>query len=353
MKIRKIFMALCGILFVAQTVSAQQYMFVVEDSCIVDVVNVSSVDYATFNANDKWFTMSDIAIESVGSTSITASCTMGLSSGTDVKWIIGSVNTGVCYSKDKTFQTCTYGDGTLWLGGFNSVETFTFTLNNLTTDSTYYLRPFVEYGDAVFYGDVVTVKTRNHKTINGHKFVDLGLPCGVLWAETNVGAETATSVGDYFAWGETSPKESYSWSSYKYGDGASPSMMTKYNRTDGKTTLDKEDDAASVNWGDSCRTPTSDEFTELINTDNCTWTQTIMETGNGEGIKGYKVTSTKNGNSIFFPEPGGRTNNYIRNWTSTIIPSNIGAYMLMVGTKIIISREMRCDGIPVRPVAEP
>ncbi len=53
MKIRKIFMALCGILFVAQTVSAQQYMFVVEDSCIVDVVNVSSVDYATFNANDK------------------------------------------------------------------------------------------------------------------------------------------------------------------------------------------------------------------------------------------------------------------------------------------------------------
>ena len=31
--------------------------------------------------------------------------------------------------------------------------------------------------------------------INGHRFVDLQLPSGMLWAETNVGAEEATDFG--------------------------------------------------------------------------------------------------------------------------------------------------------------
>ena len=35
--------------------------------------------------------------------------------------------------------------------------------------------------------------------IDGHKFIDLGLPSGTLWAETNLGATTATGYGDYYA----------------------------------------------------------------------------------------------------------------------------------------------------------
>lgn len=53
-------------------------------------------------------------------------------------------------------------------------------------------------------------------TLNGHDYVDLGLPSGTLWATCNVGAETLEGYGVYFAWGETAPKEIYDWSTYKY-----------------------------------------------------------------------------------------------------------------------------------------
>ncbi|MBQ8957850.1 MAG: hypothetical protein IJ057_05045 [Bacteroidales bacterium] len=46
--------------------------------------------------------------------------------------------------------------------------------------------------------------------INGHDYVDLGLPSGTLWATCNIGADMPKDRGEYFAWGETSPKEVYS-----------------------------------------------------------------------------------------------------------------------------------------------
>lgn len=39
-------------------------------------------------------------------------------------------------------------------------------------------------------------------TLNGHDWVDLGLPSGTKWATSNVGANSPTAYGDYFAWGE-------------------------------------------------------------------------------------------------------------------------------------------------------
>lgn len=196
--------------------------------------------------------------------------------------------------------------------------------------------------------------------IDGHRFVDLGLPSGLLWAETNIGAETAADYGDYFAWGETSPQLSmtYNWSSYKYG---TEEKLAKYNTTDSKTTLEKEDDAAYVNWGNFCRMPTSDDFKELLNTSNCTWTWTSMTTSSGSSIEGYKVSSTKNGNSIFLPASGYCSSggyryrgSYCCYWSSTLsdvyrvyaLYSNSGSCSLTSGAK-------RYCGIPVRPVAEP
>ena len=49
----------------------------------------------------------------------------------------------------------------------------------------------------------------NNGKINGHKYVDLGLPSGIKWATCNVGANTPEEYGDYFAWGETNTKENY------------------------------------------------------------------------------------------------------------------------------------------------
>lgn len=133
--------------------------------------------------------------------------------------------------------------------------------------------------------------------------VDLGLPSGTLWADRNVGADSPEDYGDYFAWGETSPKEIYNNSTYKWCKGWFHTM-TKYctNRisgtVDNKTVLDLEDDAAYVNMGAEWRMPTYDEQEELIN--NCTWTWTSQK-----GTKGYKVTGP-NGNSIFLPAAGNR-----------------------------------------------
>ena len=133
--------------------------------------------------------------------------------------------------------------------------------------------------------------------------VDLGLPSGTLWADRNIGANSPEGYGDYFAWGETSPKSVYDWSTYKYCKG-SYNTLTKYNNTsicgtvDNKTVLEAVDDAATANWGSNWRMPTHAEQEELNN--KCTWTWTTRN-----GVKGYKVVGP-NGNSIFLPAAGYR-----------------------------------------------
>ena len=196
--------------------------------------------------------------------------------------------------------------------------------------------------------------------INGHKFVDLGLPSGLLWAETNIGAETAADDGDYFAWGETKAKNSYSWSTYSWG--TSDSDIFKYNDTDSLTTLESTDDAATVNWGECCRTPTASELEELNNSDNCTWTWTSKAKSNGTTIEGYEVRSNKYDNSIFLPASGGRYGDEPRwkgeegrYWSSTRIVYRGGAQAtdISAGHHGFIPRRERYLGYSIRPVAEP
>lgn len=204
-------------------------------------------------------------------------------------------------------------------------------------------------------------ETTDGKIINGHKLVDLGLPSGLLWAETNVGAETAADYGCYFAWGETdmTTKTSYKWATYKHG--TKSTEITKYNSTDQKTALDKDDDAAYVNWSPFCRMPTMQEFVELNNTDNCTWTWTTQTNSSGTEISGYKVTSNKNGNSIFLPATGKYSEYSLilqgekgRYWSRSR-DSNTRAYLSLLDEDMHVSSgsDSRYAGVAVRPVAEP
>ena len=139
--------------------------------------------------------------------------------------------------------------------------------------------------------------------VDSRAYVDLGL--SVKWATCNVGANSPEEYGDYFAWGETKPKDSYKWSTYKWCNG-SKDKLTKYckesyyGRVDNKTVLDLVDDAAHVNLGGAWRMPTKEEIRELK--DNCTWTWTTQN-----GVNGYLVTSKKNDNSIFLPAAGYRS----------------------------------------------
>ncbi len=149
--------------------------------------------------------------------------------------------------------------------------------------------------------------------VDGHSYVDLGLPSGTLWATTNVGATSPLGAGYYYAWGEVTPKSTYNWYSYKWANGSEYSI-TKYNTetargtVDNKYDLEPEDDAATVNWGSDWRIPTRVEWKELCNTSNCTWMWLTRTNANGDFVNGYKVISNTNGNSIFLPAAGHRFN---------------------------------------------
>lgn len=179
--------------------------------------------------------------------------------------------------------------------------------------------------------------------INGHEYVDLGLPSGLKWATCNVGATTPEEYGNYYAWGETTTKSEFTFEN---------SLTNEINIGDisGNTTYD----AVRANWGNSWRMPTRTEMEELVN--NCTWTWTKQGSVNGCRVTG------PNGNSIFLPASGfydgssrvsvGEEGYY---WSSTPYESDTyGAYSLMFNSRNHeeVSGDKRCNGHTVRPVTD-
>ena len=149
--------------------------------------------------------------------------------------------------------------------------------------------------------------------------VDLGLPSGTIWATCNLGASSKEEYGDYYAWGETEPKDKYTWNTYKFG---TKDNLTKYNEKDGKTILDPEDDAAHVVLGGKWHMPTREQMQELFyNTTN--------EDSELDGVKGKLFTSKINGKELFFPYSGNKDDNFIDgeneycfHWSSSITDYN-------------------------------
>lgn len=140
--------------------------------------------------------------------------------------------------------------------------------------------------------------------------VDLGLASGLLWAKCNMGTTEPTQLGNYYAWGETSPKKKYYSDNYKYyiWKGDDFKRISKYNEEDGKTVLDLEDDAARANLGVGYRIPTKADWEELL--EDCKWeavTTTlseIIDPSQTKIIARWKVTGP-NGNSIVLPMTSG------------------------------------------------
>ena len=191
-------------------------------------------------------------------------------------------------------------------------------------------------------------------TLNGYDWVDLGL--SVKWATQNVGASNPSDYGDYFAWGETRPKSSYTWSNcFDCLDGKYDGRWGTY-RLGGQTRIAPSSghDTARENWGSTWRMPTITEFEELCK--KCTWTWT------SQGVyEGYKVTGP-NGNSIFLPAAGwcsGTNRNYVGErgfyWSSTLSSSfSYDARSLGFNSSRHYTYDYshRSDGQSVRPVTE-
>ncbi|MBQ6190665.1 MAG: Ig-like domain-containing protein [Bacteroidaceae bacterium] len=206
----------------------------------------------------------------------------------------------------------------------------------------------------------VTVTDGNSVTIDGHQYVDLGLPSGTLWATCNVGAETLGDYGEHFAWGETEPHDpynSYTWLYYKYCLDQNNSL-TKYctvgdygsgGFTDGLTELLPEDDAATANWGPACKTPNQTQCEELINRD-----YTLIQRVRINDVDGYKIISKVNGNAIFFPNDWEQS--YGKYWTSTLnstTPDQAYVMYFSSGSGYAGPSEDRCLDHFVRPVVVP
>ena len=179
--------------------------------------------------------------------------------------------------------------------------------------------------------------------INGHEWVDLGLPSGIKWATCNVGTSSSSQYGTYFVFGEVG----YSQNNYTTKDKYKLISEGVINHTG---TLNKQYDAANANWGSSWRMPTKSEVDELIS--KCEWEWTSIN-----GKKGYKIIG-RNGNFIFLPAAGcsngssffgiGSNCSY---WTATV---NSTGYAYYLGYSYYYSDQngwgFRGYKRPVRPV---
>ena len=193
----------------------------------------------------------------------------------------------------------------------------------------------------------------------GYAYVDLGLPSGLLWATCNLGAESPEDYGDYFAWGETLPKDTYNWGFYQYCSGSSNTFIKYCNNssygyngfTDTLTVLLPNNDAATVNWGNGWRMPTKAEWEELKNNTTVTWTTQ-------NGVNGRLFTAS-NGNSLFLPAAGYRQSSSLYDagncayyWSSSLSMdySESAGILFCSSSYYGLSSGGRYNGFLVRPV---
>lgn len=202
--------------------------------------------------------------------------------------------------------------------------------------------------------------------------VDLGL--SVKWANMNLGSKTEKDAGDLYAWGEITPSQNYGWFNYEHNDfhanDEQTLYLTKYcfdkygEKQDiqaGGINLDRNDDAAYVQWGADWRMPTYAEMQELA--EKCTLSY-------DKSTKMITVTGP-NGNSIQIAEAsilvGVGTYKYSAEqgaavlpgfWSSTLdnVNSFDAAFLNLAvasgkASMTPVPRMNRCFGLPIRPVS--
>ena len=234
-------------------------------------------------------------------------------------------------------------------------------------------------------GNAITVAANRYYTAGVNEFdlkgVDLGLPSGTIWAICNVGATNPEDFGDYFAWGETEPyyssqnpltwktgKTGYNWTSYTkfgtYNSSASPDYgFTKYNKTNGPTTLEAADDAATANWGSAWKMPTPTQMQELLDEYPYDFAPSgskcccYITDYNSTGVAGFAFYDASNNILLFLPAAGDRssTSPSIENgyyWSSSLYGSNARqAYLLnLFDDGSDVGTSYRYCGYSVRPV---
>ena len=301
------------LLFVSTAAYAQHNVYVWKKGGDVTVMSSSDVDSVSFSVGNWLYAINTSSAVGVTESSFDAKASVSMKDG--IKSLSVTPTIGVCYSTE-TDQPTIENATCITLG--SSMGTYNISVKYLLKGNKYFYRTYVKLLNNVFYSNVQSITTLGdneelgeyRKIVNGHTFVNLGLPSGLYWATCNVGAETETDYGNYYAWGETTTKSSYN--SYN---------TTWYDRYHSGN-LTPSEDAATANWGEGTRMPTINEMRELKN--NCTWEW--QNNYNNTSVNGYLVTGPS-GQSVFFPAAGCRygsnldsAGSYGYYWTSSPHP---------------------------------
>ena len=151
----------------------------------------------------------------------------------------------------------------------------------LLPNTTYHYTAYLDLGNGTVYGEERSFTTPEAEFNPDKDLVDLGL--STKWAKYNVGATKATELGGLFGFGDmTGFQTSINLEDYASAD------IYKTDR-----------DVANKVYGSWVTMPTIDEFEELFAECKKEWVEE-------DGVAGYKFTGP-NGNSIFLPAAGSRT----------------------------------------------
>ena len=206
---------------------------------------------------------------------------------------------------------------------------------------------------------------KNNKTDNIEEhFVDLGLPSGLKWSKTNLGAENETDYGNYYMWGSIIPNtaDECNWANAPFNDGSDSFEKRYFNAyksewLDVNDNLKPEYDAAYKATDGAARMPTQDEIRELLKNTSKQW----ITDYNGTGVNGMKFTSKTNGNSIFIPAAGYCDDGSVDNvggsggvWSSSLYTLGpYGAWYLgFYSGNCYMYNNLRHYGRSVRPVTD-
>lgn len=233
----------------------------------------------------------------------------------------------------------------LEISSTRALEKFGSCSFDISNPEDYNTKPYVKADGKYFY-------------LYDDKWVDLGLPSGILWAKYNVGANSPEEYGGYYAWGETEEKDSYTFENYMYAKDIMQGENGIYHiyQDIGEDISGTIYDVASIKWGDGARMPNYHNITELCN--YCDY-----ELGEVNGIAGYYIIGP-NKNRIFLPYAGRRCDDNLENAglvglfrSSTRYTSEyrVSSYVLEVEIdedELGVDRFTHELGIPVRPVKD-
>ncbi len=183
----------------------------------------------------------------------------------------------------------------------NHIEDYSFSadVEGLEDDCEYSFVPYIKVNGVEYLGVATEFKTLLDPS-NGHAYVDLGLPSGILWATMNLGANEVGDFGNEYrfasivpATNDESPQETTPYY-------VSQELYTKYwnESSNYLLELEPEDDAAHVTWGGNWRIPSEKDIQELI--ENCTIETAGAMNSDGSSQNCWAIKGP-NGNKIYIP----------------------------------------------------